>query len=267
VVGIALVAMCGCGRFGFDATTSSDGPVVPVEDDAPVIDAAIGHDEDSDGIGDLVDLCPHLPDSTQGDADGDLVGDACDPDPAVAGQTWVRFSPFTPADTGFVPTGTWTRGADSWDHVDDGSASQLIATHAVSNVDVWMGFDITTIGPMNRQLAINVRQPGASSPYYYGELWEGSSGPKISVTYFDGSGYAQQSMQPVPGGAYPTGRGQLHIRARQTPAPDFKLDVSIAAGFMLTQTIPDSYVGGTRVVINAQNIGVSVRYVAIIATP
>ncbi|MCR9097044.1 MAG: PQQ-dependent sugar dehydrogenase [bacterium] len=37
-------------------------------------------DSDEDGIGDAVDLCPSIPDPGQENADGDALGDVCDPD-------------------------------------------------------------------------------------------------------------------------------------------------------------------------------------------
>jgi uncharacterized repeat protein (TIGR03806 family) len=37
-------------------------------------------DSDDDGFGDAVDFCPAVPDPLQKDADGDQIGDACDPD-------------------------------------------------------------------------------------------------------------------------------------------------------------------------------------------
>jgi syndecan 4 len=37
-------------------------------------------DTDRDGLGDVCDNCPHIPNSNQVDTDNDLVGDACDSD-------------------------------------------------------------------------------------------------------------------------------------------------------------------------------------------
>jgi hypothetical protein len=42
-------------------------------------------DADADGIADADDNCPNTPNADQADADADHLGDACDPNPAVAG--------------------------------------------------------------------------------------------------------------------------------------------------------------------------------------
>ena len=40
-----------------------------------------GPDSDADGIMDLLDNCPNVPNEDQADADGDNAGDLCDPQP------------------------------------------------------------------------------------------------------------------------------------------------------------------------------------------
>lgn len=50
-----------------------------------------GHDEDGDGVPDDGDLCPHIADEEQGDADGDGIGDACDRAPAGGTQHFFSF--------------------------------------------------------------------------------------------------------------------------------------------------------------------------------
>jgi hypothetical protein len=40
-------------------------------------------DSDSDGIKDVLDNCPYITNPNQADADGDCIGDVCDPEPEV----------------------------------------------------------------------------------------------------------------------------------------------------------------------------------------
>ena len=58
----------------------------PVDATRPPPDAAKPDgDADADGIADADDNCPDTPNADQADADADHLGDACDPNPAVAG--------------------------------------------------------------------------------------------------------------------------------------------------------------------------------------
>lgn len=79
----------GCGRLGFttltDDTSSADGGT-----DATAC-VAVGNDDDSDGIDDGCDPCPHVA-GDRGDADRDGVGDACDP--SAGAERFVLFDPF-----------------------------------------------------------------------------------------------------------------------------------------------------------------------------
>jgi hypothetical protein len=58
----------------------------PVDATTPPPDAAKpAGDAVADGVADADDNCPDTPNADQGDADADHLGDACDPNPAVAG--------------------------------------------------------------------------------------------------------------------------------------------------------------------------------------
>jgi hypothetical protein len=67
-----LLLVAGCGRVAFDPRGDAD---------VDVGSSPIGHDEDHDGIPDDQDNCPHVPNVDQANADGDGVGDVCDPNP------------------------------------------------------------------------------------------------------------------------------------------------------------------------------------------
>lgn len=92
-------------------------------------------DEDGDGIPDARDKCPTEPDASDPDRDGDLVGDACDPDPDVACEQRLLFDGFNLLDPGLVLTDDW--------FVDAGTLVQpdVSSTTAVAHYPRTMMFD------------------------------------------------------------------------------------------------------------------------------
>jgi hypothetical protein len=178
---LVLVAAAACGRVGFDegfATHAFDAWPL----DARVCVAAVGHDEDGDGIDDACDVCPHLPDPGQADADGDGVGDACDPEPAIARQRIVRFEPMleAPAGWSFVgPVPSFTGDALKIDTRDAGLVALL---DTVPELDVFrMGVRIGEGVPnrATRQVTISLYEGSAS---WYCELFD-TGNPKFAYTY------------------------------------------------------------------------------------
>jgi hypothetical protein len=80
-----LLLLAACGRIGFGEAPAPEAATC----------AAVGHDEDLDGIDDACDVCPQLADAAQLDRDGDRVGDGCDPHPDEPRDQIAAFDPFT----------------------------------------------------------------------------------------------------------------------------------------------------------------------------
>jgi hypothetical protein len=86
-------------------------------------------DEDGDCVGDATDVCPGLDDPTQADdGDHDGVGNACDPNQAVAHRI-VHFSGFNDPSAAMAEWNTlgtsWTFGAGAAEHPDRTATGEL----------------------------------------------------------------------------------------------------------------------------------------------
>src|SRR5688572_27532183 len=99
---VLIISLAGCGRIGFESASQPDDAFV--------------HDDDGDGVGDLVDTCPCIVGS-QMDSDGDGLGDACDPNPMVARDRLQHFWTMSAADNPFT---TATVGPGTWIQREDG---------------------------------------------------------------------------------------------------------------------------------------------------
>jgi hypothetical protein len=77
-------------------------------------------DEDGDGCPNVSDNCPTFANVDQLDSDGDMVGDACDPHPLVAGDSIVAMSFF---DQGFDHD--WVPDDPAMWHVSNGAAANV----------------------------------------------------------------------------------------------------------------------------------------------
>ncbi len=111
-----LVLLAGCDVvFRIDRLSATDaGPGSSDAIDAPPVEpcAAGMHDEDHDGHADKCDLCPGIADD-QSDADGDGVGNACDPND-IAPHELALFLPMADDPQGWTPVeGGWTRDGES----------------------------------------------------------------------------------------------------------------------------------------------------------
>lgn len=190
VKALALVALAGCGRVGFDAQG----------------DGAAGPDQDGDGVPDAVDTCPCLA-GPQLDSDGDGVGDICDFEPANPRQTQVLYpmggeQPLDLTQNGAV----WTQGlaALHLDGTGDYFAALSARGLAFGDARVQLGFTIlaTNGAALQHQIALHV-VPMAVDRADFVELEEDLPASRVGLTYFDGTTYHQREAVPLAGPIHP----------------------------------------------------------------
>lgn len=189
-----LLLLTGCGRIAFQPAeeTTSDATPSP---DAKVCVTPAGHDEDSDGVDDACDGCPHIADPAQPDTDGDGVDDACDPRPQQPGDSITFFDPFTTRLT------AWTTVQNATYEGDDIYAAsgrlKLVRPLAPNNDTFIAGGEIFSL-PLASQHQI-ILGNGDGNASVYCELQSDTNG-KLAATYtFDSMAYssAKSSAGPV----------------------------------------------------------------------
>lgn len=159
-----LLLLAGCDRlFGFDT-------VLAPEIDAPTGGCLISgsHDDDGDCVPDMVDKCPGLPDPAQGDQDGDLVGDACDPDPLQGGNKLLVFVPNTDPLTlsGWNTSGAWSIANDALANADVMNGTEDWAywdQQQIQPVEVQTVMHVDTLGDIENRAGVAFAVPPATS--------------------------------------------------------------------------------------------------------
>jgi len=202
-----LLALASCDRLlGLDS--------IPPLHDAPIDVRALdalpdglvlsGHDEDNDGIDDTIDLCPSDFDQTmpQPDADGDGVGDACDPHPDLPIDYIAYFDPLISFGPWHQLAGTWTSGSDDVSVGFQGNSSMALLEHGVTDgelfknptIEVWVSSAITQlatedVGAFVATDTVDPPPPLASGVFCYDDLAVGS------LAYYERRAVANQSKE------------------------------------------------------------------------
>lgn len=176
---LGLVLAGACGRIGFDGQSGDPdgGPPAP---DLAACASRTNHDEDRDGIDDGCDLCPHVADAAQANADGDGVGDRCDVD--TSAESILFFDPFTEVRPAWSYTGGASIVADQLvlTAVGGGAFASPVAAPGVERFEI--AGEITATVSAARQLAVHAYRT-ADGASYYCELYDGGDEGKVGLTY------------------------------------------------------------------------------------
>jgi len=254
----------GCGRLRFDPL-AGDATGVDADDDATAVCTTVGHDEDADGIADVCDVCPHVPDPAQLDSDRDGVGDACDPEPTNKRQSFIVFATMQPTDQPFTVDpgvlGTWTQLADAL-HYDGKDAGTLRYDVPLGNVVLSIGFLVQgPVGPAQHQIAIFTH--GSDPAFHFDELNDAGAPPGFaSATYYDGLGnFSSAATAPLPAGVR-AGAGTLF----ETAIVGTSLGLHggwVGEPIDITGPAPN-YVGGTYAQVDAKNVAMDINWICLI---
>lgn len=269
---VALIALAGCGRFGFEvATTGSDSGMTDTTDVVP-----LGHDEDGDGIPDASDVCPHIVTTSQADGDSDGVGDECDPNPTVAGDAIAHFATMVAGDQPLsipacdsavvqLPDAVYFDGDVSM-QVDNGLYCNLQMPYVLANVRVAVGFEITEVipasAPMQNQIALVV---GDRTPTYFVEVNQVVGVvDNVQVTLFDGTTYSTASSQNLANGVH---TGPFIVQTTQRVGVGVRADIGWPGEMYAAEVTDNVYQGAVRIEMNINNLDFELRWLVVITSP
>lgn len=218
---VLCILLAGCGRLGFDATTTDDDvssdevdvtdqpdddDVEPDDDTQPddddtmdgTIDASMacgtGHNEDGDLFTDECDRCPHIPTTANTDTDSDGVGDDCDPQPSQPNQSIARFDTFETLAGDWNTVGNAVAMSDQL--VFGGTGSSSISRPWTNGTSLFIvGFTTNVLTGGAALLSLNAGE-STSSRLYYCELYDDTFNMALQLTYtLNGMDYIHPGLQ------------------------------------------------------------------------
>jgi hypothetical protein len=185
-----------------------DGDGVPdATDNCPDLANAGQGDEDADLVGNACDNCPHVANANQADlleiadeAAADGVGDACDPEPALPGNSIALFLPFDDATelAGWSFAGNTSRTVTGGSLVIDGRDLAIVWRDGLDARDAWVttSAEYQTIDTTQRFRGATILSRFARSTDFgrgggCGEMHDGLFGaqPFLDGVRFNGSGF------------------------------------------------------------------------------
>ncbi len=246
---VVLVTAAACGRIQFDAGSDA------------AADARPAHDEDGDGLVDERDGCPHISDPGQDDADGDGVGDACDPNMFVGTERIVVFDPLVDPAVDLMPTNA-VPVLDGESISADTRDGELLVTLR----DVVPATDTITIGGASatnrRQVQLSARESDAR--FIYCEFYEQGGIVKWGLVWIiDTSGFTTVDNGNL---TAPLANQDFRMSLAANPATT---DTSCSTTFPVDKVLLDSPIAGiapTYYTIYWQGLELRLDYVIVIRT-
>jgi len=213
---------------------------------------------------DVCDVCPHVPDPDQIDSDGDGVGDACDPEPAIARQRFALFATLQPGDQPFTMEsfgGTWIQDADAI-HIDGAGYAGLHYDIALHNAVLAFGFAIEGSLGIGVQHQISIYAKSSAVPFVLAEFNDVSNGSNAELDGFDGTTFSPIGEQPLANGVH---AGHATLLATYIVGTSLTLDGGWTGEPYHVAAPTAVYQGGTTIQLDTNNVAFDLDYVCIIA--
>jgi hypothetical protein len=252
---LALVAACG--RLGFDEHRASDATIA-------IADAPAGHDEDGDGVPDVLDNCPHIANADQADADGDGVGDVCDPEPAIPREHIAFFDPLVGDPFALNDPALFTSTGDALVADGTSTAAVMVLPLTIGDDLIQVAGSIVALGDISdRQLAMT-NTTDMTAPYDYAELYQDVDARYVALSHYTNAGYgpiqSEDLGSDVPAGAF------VFAWSPAASTESAALVVDLGRTAFSAQTALDDSPAGTVLETSVTNLVVQFDYIVAIET-